>query len=896
MKTCCLLVLAAAMSVLAGPASEAAEPRPARALQEKLFYGTGKDKREVNEGRRMIADEDSWPREPAKIAAGPTVAKKGDGFAIGFALTKPDDVLVRIVDAKGDTVRDLVSGVLGWNAPDPLKPGSLSQEIVWDGKDAAGKPAPAGCRVRLSVGLTPRLDRFVAHDPEQILPDVCGLEVDDQGRVYVALLTDGAADSHLIRYNRDGKYLETVFPPNPNHLTGKLEDVHRKVDRVDGRALPRRRGFWPGFLNRFRNDHGKTARHYPLAISRDGRAYIMDAECERVWVRDDERGKLVYAKVGGDKPGFGYGQLRIMPVQLDPYWWLDYAGRESGHWAIDPEGRFAYVVKGHPLHGSIKMPEVWKLRLDPFETTDDFEYNGADKLAQKRYFLGTRPAKGQRLEPADAVFNTIVDLDVDEAGNLFVADSRTDKGENGFPPTLLKAFEPNGKLASTVEAVELGGRKEPLGDVFGVAVAKNALYVVARSGPAGAKGAISSWKSGRLVKFARSSGTALKAVWSIPMDPTSHLVAVDEAVNPPIVWVGNGGGPATFSRVVDLGGKPGEVRQCGGGIRNRVLVDPWAVALDGKGGVYVYDRARGTIVRTNDDGSEWIESAPIEGGQTSFCADRKRDVLYFVGGKGIERIDRDLQKASPLAKTFSGRRSTLGAIDAAGNLLVGDAVYGRWSQDEPPDFLGTVTKFGPEGGVVANAFCTSYSVPGSVAVDSRGSVYITDIAINDVRSASHNLTITHPEPWYRGDRFTESQPDITYLVKFPPSGGKRCGETESWAHLGVSPVNAGMCGNCTVSSRTLASDASDRIYALNYAHYHVKVLDTAGNLITRIGSWGNADCRGPGSKYPDPAIPFWWVYSIDACGDYLYASDRDSRRVVKIRMDYREVKDAPVGT
>jgi hypothetical protein len=76
--------------------------------------------------------------------------------------------------------------------------------------------------------------------------------------------------------------------------------------------------------------------------------------------------------------------------------------------------------------------------------------------------------------------------------------------------------------------------------------------------------------------------------------------------------------------------------------------------------------------------------------------------------------------------------------------------------------------------------------------------------------------------------------------------------------------------------------------------YHVKVLDTAGNLIARIGSWGNAACQGPESRYPEPEIAFSWLHSIDAAGDALYASDKDLRRIVKVRMDYCEYKETTV--
>ncbi|MDI9446385.1 MAG: hypothetical protein QM844_19675, partial [Planctomycetota bacterium] len=69
------------------------------------------------------------------------------------------------------------------------------------------------------------------------------------------------------------------------------------------------------------------------------------------------------------------------------------------------------------------------------------------------------------------------------------------------------------------------------------------------------------------------------------------------------------------------------------------------------------------------------------------------------------------------------------------------------------------------------------------------------------------------------------------------------------------------------------------------------VLDAAGNLIARIGAWGNAAGQGPPGKYPLPEVAFGWGYSSAAGGDALYASDKDVRRIVKVRLDYREVTE-----
>ncbi len=73
----------------------------------------------------------------------------------------------------------------------------------------------------------------------------------------------------------------------------------------------------------------------------------------------------------------------------------------------------------------------------------------------------------------------------------------------------------------------------------------------------------------------------------------------------------------------------------------------------------------------------------------------------------------------------------------------------------------------------------------------------------------------------------------------------------------------------------------------------VKVLDTAGNMIARIGRWGNAETL-PGPNGDAGELGFRLIYCLAAGGDHLFVSDKDLRRVAKVRMDYRESKEAAV--
>jgi len=97
--------------------------------------------------------------EDIRFTSEPRVSRHGKGYLISFAVKKPVDVTIGIINDKGKVVRHLASGVLGENPPSPLKPDSLSQSIFWDGRDDYGKESPHGkYTVRICLGLKPTFD------------------------------------------------------------------------------------------------------------------------------------------------------------------------------------------------------------------------------------------------------------------------------------------------------------------------------------------------------------------------------------------------------------------------------------------------------------------------------------------------------------------------------------------------------------------------------------------------------------------------------------------------------------------------------------------------------------------------------------------------------------------
>ena len=87
----------------------------------------------------------------------------------------------------------------------------------------------------------------------------------------------------------------------------------------------------------------------------------------------------------------------------------------------------------------------------------------------------------------------------------------------------------------------------------------------------------------------------------------------------------------------------------------------------------------------------------------------------------------------------------------------------------------------------------------------------------------------------------------------------------------------------------------DRIWISEHLVFNVKAVDSAGNLIARVGTYGNADCDGdPEGKNPKPAIPIAWPHAVARYKDYLLIADSINARIVRCRLEYTDKKEIPV--
>ena len=120
------------------------------------------------------------------------------------------------------------------------------------------------------------------------------------------------------------------------------------------------------------------------------------------------------------------------------------------------------------------------------------------------------------------------------------------------------------------------------------------------------------------------------------------------------------------------------------------------------------------------------------------------------------------------------------------------------------------------------------------------------------------------------------------LSKFSPSGGEPLWSRRWEGYLGVAGVISPPC-HCVAPRHHQTLDGRGYLYAAG--KYSVQVIECeTGKLVGEFGSYGNRDCKGKGSVYPHPELPFGTISALSVWKDRLFAVDVLNRRIVKCRI------------
>ncbi len=820
--------------------------------------------------------------EVFEFAEKPKVEKRGDKWVVTFAAKAACDATVAIIGPDGKVVRHLASGVLGKNAPWPFKQGTLSQAVEWDGKDDDGKPAPAGCKVKVSLGLDAKFEKL---ETWALMSSIKPLAVGKDGEVYAAGRTDtGSGAIHV--FGRDGKYLRTIFPPPASRQDGGKLTPERFGGPIDwnktakGDFVPRRHRFgggyefditkYPGFFENLSS--GTVTSGGKLAVLYSGRGtklFLIDA-------RD------------GSCPPDGVadlGNIAIDGMAASPDGkWLYFAGRPANQW--EKNRPFSHAVMRMSLEKPGK-PEVFA--GEPAKAgNDDSHFNGPDRVA------------------------------CDKDGNVYV----NDRGNNR-----IQVFKPDGSLLKTLPGVN---------GLFGVSHKTGAIYLWNQ--PSWTKNPTLT-KLGGLDNPAKVAEMTIQANWQQWREgKQSALLA--EAADPPMVWfagyayqghpflVGIEDKGANFAVAVDLL-KANELPKRGGDVTSpgmwtsmhadRVADDILWDPVDPLGRIYKraafweskqkdLPQNKMWVVRQDPKLKKWIDfefgepscapgsflsgyspllqdGKPVLGismfyargshhHQGPFCVAPNGDV--YVSGTYAKQFDEELEKAG-LPRLQSGR---LGAVAAP-----------------------VLRVYGPDGKLKHPCILPGLAELEGLRVGRSGSVYV----VQPWKPAGQKI----PDGLAAGGTYDDSR--WGSLIKFkgdfktfpvgriegawepsPPEathvgGGMKVKITGAlWTYGGVSPHSAHY-NSCTCMKASADLDDYERSWICATQTCTVNVIDSNGNVMARLGGYGNVDDLKPGGPL------FFGIPRNAAASDTaMWAVDLDHRALVKAALVYRAEETAAV--
>ena len=249
---------------------------------------------------------------------------------------------------------------------------------------------------------------------------------------------------------------------------------------------------------------------------------------------------------------------------------------------------------------------------------------------------------------------------------------------------------------------------------------------------------------------------------------------------------------------------------------------PTGVAIDSGGNVYVADSANDTIRKITPAGmvTTLAGTAGADG-----SADGTGSAARFLYPAGI-------------------------AIDSAGNLYVADAGNATIRKITPSAVVTTLAgTAGVKGGNDGLGAAASFESPGSLAIDSAGNIYVTDVFelhLDGTILASSVRKIT---------------PDgaVTTLAGGAPGSGDGTGASASFK-----------------GPQGIATDSAGNLYVADWGNNTVRKITPAGVVTTLAGTAGvigSTDGSGPAASFDGPSGA-----AIDSAGN-IYISDSNNATI-----------------
>lgn len=321
----------------------------------------------------------------------PHITQDGDRVDIRFAVKDYCDVSVAIEDEQGSIRRHLASGVLGPNAPSPFQKNSLKQHILWDGKDDFGRYVDDKdeVSVRVALGLKARFEKNLYWHPYRCLGNDTAIAIDKDG---VYIYRNNLCD-WVWKFDHDGNYVETLYP-FARHRLDKVKDLPMRKMAPDGEPMPNKGAFghrFPVSLLPFPTSLFKVGR-FTMGdmVVRDGVLSLIGNKIARIGTDGTTRGRTL---VGTDA---------MIPGE----------GHVATNAGVSPDGKWLYLARvfrgtkhSYPYggsHGVYRMP--------------------LDGVQKPKLFLGNKKPSS-----AEGFFKNPMSIKADSKGRIYVTDWDNDR-------------------------------------------------------------------------------------------------------------------------------------------------------------------------------------------------------------------------------------------------------------------------------------------------------------------------------------------------------------------------------------------------------------------------------------------------------------------------------------
>ena len=329
----------------------------------------------------------------------------------------------------------------------------------------------------------------------------------------------------------------------------------------------------------------------------------------------------------------------------------------------------------------------------------------------------------------------------------------------------------------------------------------------------------------------------------------------------------------------------------GGAATNASFDQPYGVAFDATGNLYIADSANERIRKVGTNG---IITTVAGNGYGAGLG-------YGSGG----------YSGDGGAATNASLDNPLGvAFDASGNLFIADTYTNRIRRVDSNGIITTVAGNGSfgysgDGGAATNA---SMSYPSGVAFDASRNMYIADLQNNRIRKVDTNGIITtvagngYNAPYnggYSGDGGAATNAELFYPSGVAVDATGNLFIADFWNSRirkvdtnGIITTVAGKSasgysgdgGAATNASLYLPSgvafDAFGNLYFSDEDNNRIRKVDTNG-IITTVAGNGSATYAGDGGAATNASLYYPEGVALDAFGN-LYIADNDNNRIRKI--------------